>query len=161
MNRVYGFVNRVHRIRCTSLWSSLNASHWNCHRRLRLGRMKWYRASNLECWLASRRLRVTPARGWRSGRRRGRPAAVAHWSWSYMALRASVFNEIFTYNIEAMWQTYFAHLGMTASNDGDWRRRGSSAQAWCQCRWSLGLLRRRWKHQRGRRSSAKLLGQLD
>jgi hypothetical protein len=37
-----------------------------------------------------------------------------------MALRASIFDEIFTYDIEAMWQNYFSHLGMTAGNDGGW-----------------------------------------
>jgi hypothetical protein len=32
-----------------------------------------------------------------------------------MALRTSVFDEVFTYGIEAVWQTYFAHLGMTTA----------------------------------------------
>jgi hypothetical protein len=44
--------------------------------------------------------------------------ASAHWSWPYMALQTSVFDEVFTYGIEAAWQTYFAHLGMTTGNDG-------------------------------------------
>jgi hypothetical protein len=43
----------------------------------------------------------------------GGAIASAHWSWPYMALRTSVFDEVFTYGIEAVWQTYFAHLGMT------------------------------------------------
>jgi hypothetical protein len=36
-----------------------------------------------------------------------------------MVLWSSAFDDIFTYDIEA-WQTYFAHLGMTAGNNGSW-----------------------------------------
>jgi hypothetical protein len=43
---------------------------------------------------------------------------VAHQSWPYTALWALVFDEIFTYNIKATRRTYFAHLGMTAGNNG-------------------------------------------
>jgi hypothetical protein len=35
-----------------------------------------------------------------------------------MVLWTSVFDEIFTYGIEATWQTYFSHLGMTVGNNG-------------------------------------------
>jgi hypothetical protein len=34
-----------------------------------------------------------------------------------MMLQTSVFDEVFTYGIEAMWRTYFAHLRRTAGND--------------------------------------------
>jgi hypothetical protein len=37
-----------------------------------------------------------------------------------MVLHASVFDEIFTYDIEATWRTYFAQLGMTTGNNGGW-----------------------------------------
>jgi hypothetical protein len=92
-------------------------SHWNRDRWLRLGRAKWSGASNSERWSASGWLGATSARGWRSGRRHGQPVAAAHWSWLYMALQTSVFDETFTYIIEVTWQTYFAHLGMTVGNN--------------------------------------------
>jgi hypothetical protein len=42
---------------------------------------------------------------------------MAHQNWTYTVLQASVFNEIFTYDIVVTWRTYFAHLGMTAGNN--------------------------------------------
>jgi hypothetical protein len=30
----------------------------------------------------------------------------------------SIFHEVFTYDIEAMWRTYFAHLGRMDGNAG-------------------------------------------
>jgi hypothetical protein len=48
----------------------------------------------------------------------GGATTSVHRSWPYTVLRTLVFDEDFTYGIEAMWQTYFAHLGMMAGNDG-------------------------------------------
>jgi hypothetical protein len=75
-----------------------------------------------------------------SRRRRGWPAVAAHRNWPYKALQTSVFDEIFTYGIEATWLTYFAQLGMTVGNDGDWCWWGGLAQAQRRCRRSPGLL---------------------
>jgi hypothetical protein len=46
------------------------------------------------------------------------PAVPADRSWAYTALRTSVFDEDFTYDMGATWRTYFAHLGRTAGNNG-------------------------------------------
>jgi hypothetical protein len=43
---------------------------------------------------------------------------VAHRSWPYTMLRASVFDEIFTYGIVTLRRTYLAYLGMMAGDDG-------------------------------------------
>jgi hypothetical protein len=68
----------------------------------------------------SGQLGVIPAGGRRSGRRGGQPVVVAHRSWPCIALQTSVFDEVFTYGIEATWRTYFAHFGRTMGNDGGW-----------------------------------------
>jgi hypothetical protein len=83
---------------------------------------------------------VAPAGGWRSGRWRGQSAVAVHWSWPYMVLQTSVFDEVFTYGIDATWQTSFAHLGRTAGNYGGWCGWGGSAQAQRRCQQALRLL---------------------
>jgi hypothetical protein len=75
-------------------------------------------ASNPQRWSASRRVGATPAGGRYFSQRRGRPVEAAHRSWPYTAVQISVFDEVFTCDIEATWRTYFAHLGRTAGNDG-------------------------------------------
>jgi hypothetical protein len=115
-------------------------------------------ASNLERWSASGRLGATPAGGWCSCRRCGRPVVAAHRSWTYTVLRTSVFDEVCTYGIAVTWRTYFTHLGRMTGNHGDWCGWGGSAQAQCRRWWAPGLLRLNWGHLRGRRPSVKLLG---
>jgi hypothetical protein len=71
----------------------------------------------------------------------GAPDGGADRRWPYTTLRTSVFDEVFTYGIEATWLTYFAHLGRTAGNDGGWCGWGGSVQTRCRCWRAQGLLR--------------------
>jgi hypothetical protein len=157
---VYSRMDRVHGLQLMSLRASLNDGRWLPDRWLRWNQANRYSWSNLHCRSQSRRLGATPARGRHSGRRRNWPAVAAHQSWPYTAFSTSVFDEVFTYGIRAMWRTYFAHLGRTSGNNGGWCGWGGSAQARRRWRLAPGLLQlNRW-HQHGRRSSVILLGRL-
>jgi hypothetical protein len=61
---------------------------------------------------------MTPTRGQCFRQQRGWLVVVVHRSWPYMAFQALAFNEIFTNDIDATRRTHFAHLGMTAGDDG-------------------------------------------
>jgi hypothetical protein len=99
---------------------------------------------------------------WRLGRqgRRARPAAAAHRSKPLPVLRVTKLDKVFTYGIVATKGSRFAHHGMAVDGGGSWRRRGHSAQARCQWRRALGLLRLNLGHQRGHQSSVILSGWL-
>jgi hypothetical protein len=148
----------VHGLRLMSLRASLNAGHRLTDQGPRLARWRGTMASNLERRLASGRLGATPSRGQCSGRRRNRPAVVAHRSWPYTVLQTLVFYEVFTYGIGTTWRTYFVHIGRTSVNNGGWWGRGGSAQARRRWRRAPGLLRLNRGHQRGCRPPVKLLG---
>jgi hypothetical protein len=123
-----------------------------------LARSKGTVASNLERWSASGWLGATPARG--AGLRSATQPARSGGSPELALYGAPDLGFLwgFTYGIEAMLRTYFAHLGRTVGNDGSWCGWGGSAQARCRCRRALGLLRLNWRHQRWHWPSVKLLG---
>jgi hypothetical protein len=73
------------------------------------------------------------------------------------ALRSTKLNKVFTYGIVAMWGTRFAHLGTAADNGDGWRQWGGLAGFGRRHRQASVLLQWKWRHQRGRRSSAILL----
>jgi hypothetical protein len=79
-------------------------------------------ASSPERRSASERLGATPAGEWRSGRRRIRPAVVAHRSEPLPALRFTKLDKVFTYDIVAMRGSQFTHIGMAMDGGGSWRR---------------------------------------
>jgi hypothetical protein len=91
--------------------------------------------------------------------RRAWPTVVAHQSKPLPALQSTKLDKVFTYDIVVTWGTRFTHVGTAADDGGGWWRRGSLVGFGHQRRQAPVLLRWRWRHQRGRRSSAILLGQ--
>jgi hypothetical protein len=74
------------------------------------------------------RLGATPAGGRRLGRWHGWPTVVAHQSWSYTALRTSVFDEVLTYGTATTREDRLAYLRRAADDGGCWQPGGGSTK---------------------------------
>jgi hypothetical protein len=154
VNLVYGSLNRVHGIRSMGLWSSLNASHWNRVRRLRLDQAQQYGGFYSGVLIGEHMTK--------GDSRPGMVLRMAVWpAHSGGSPELAVYGAL---SLGFLWDFHLRHWGNVANpfcspwDDGRW---------WCQLatvgQFSPSLasmfLRQRWMHQRGQRSSMRLLGQ--